>query len=227
MRSLKTKVRKTKTKKIKSDLSQTEVKFISSILIPLLFFLGSLYANYLAITYATLGIGNSTTDILLDNLPVINTDMIFSEGALLLVISVIIIFFRRPKTVPFALKSLGLLVYFRSVFITMTHLAPYPDRIMTDLSNFSFLSADADLFFSGHTAVPFMLGLIYWQNKRLRLSYIIASVVAGIAVLLGHLHYSIDVFSAYFIAYGTYIIAQRLFKKDYKRLEQSLLKEGK
>jgi hypothetical protein len=38
----------------------------------------------------------------------------------------------------------------------------------------------------------------------------------GIVVLLGHLHYSIDVLSAFFITYSIYHICELFFKTDKK-----------
>jgi membrane-associated phospholipid phosphatase len=64
--------------------------------------------------------------------------------------------------------------------------------------------------------VPFLLGLIYWDNKILRLIFIATSVVFGTTVLLGHTHYSIDVFAAFFITYSIFHIALYLFKKDWE-----------
>lgn len=40
-------------------------------------------------------------------------------------------------------------------------------------------------------------------------------------VLLGHLHYSIDVFAAFFIVYVIFIIAKRVFKGEYEMLLRS------
>jgi hypothetical protein len=38
----------------------------------------------------------------------------------------------------------------------------------------------------------------------------------GVIVLLSHLHYSIDVFAAFFITYSIYHIALKLFDRDYE-----------
>jgi membrane-associated phospholipid phosphatase len=40
-------------------------------------------------------------------------------------------------------------------------------------------------------------------------------LIGSVAVIVGHLHYSIDVFSAYFIAFGIFEIAKKIFKKEY------------
>ena len=53
----------------------------------------------------------------------------------------------------------------------------------------------ADLFFSGHTGMPFLLALIFWDWRRVRYMFLFISVACAIIVLAG-LHYSIDVCSA-------------------------------
>jgi membrane-associated phospholipid phosphatase len=60
------------------------------------------------------------------------------------------------------------------------------------------------------------MALIFWREKGLRYLFILWSVYMGIVVLLGHLHYSIDVASAYFITYSIFCIAVWLFPKDHK-----------
>jgi len=60
------------------------------------------------------------------------------------------------------------------------------------------------------------MALLFWENKYLKLFFIACSITAAIAVILGHLHYTIDVFSAFFITYGVYYLSRRFFQKDYK-----------
>lgn len=196
--------------------------YIISAIVSFLFLLSGLYINSHAVQFAAKDAGNSTTDILLDNLPVINTDIIFSEGALALVIFVTILLLIKPRAITFTLKSITLLVYTRSLFVIMTHLAPYPGHIITDIDRFRYISSGSDLFFSGHTAIPFMLALVFWKIKSLRLFFIGCSVLGAGAVILGHLHYTIDVFAAYFITYGVFHLARYLFKKDYQLFENYL-----
>lgn len=202
--------------------------FIISAIIGLLFFVASLFANYSAVKYATKEVGNATTDILLDNLPVVNTDIVFSEGALLFVLFVVFLLILEPKTIPLTLKSVALFIFIRAIFVSMTHIAPYPDQITTDLSSLNYISSSsgADLFFSGHTGLPFLMALLFWENKRLKIIFLFSSFLAATAAILGHLHYTIDIFSAFFITYGIYQISKRFFKKDCK-LFSSGMETGK
>ncbi len=196
--------------------------FAISAMTGFIFFIASLFANYGAVRYAAERVGNATTDILLQNLPVINTDIIFSEGAFLFVVFVIILLALEPKTISFTLKSIALFIFIRAIFVSMTHLAPYPDHIIPDLDALHYLSSGADLFFSGHIGLPFLMALLFWEDKSLRWIFLLSSIVAAIAVIFGHLHYTIDVFSAFFIAYGIYHIAQKAFSKDYKLFAHGL-----
>jgi PAP2 superfamily C-terminal len=199
----------------------SEAQYIRSLVLSLIFFFGSLYINAQAVIFTTKNVGNYTTDILLDHLPVVNTDIIFSQGALLLVLFTFFLLFTRPRTAAFTLKTIGLLIITRSIFVSMTHIAPYPDHIVPAMDQYAFVTSGADLFFSGHTAIPYMLALIFWRAPYLRVFYMGCSVIAALAVLLGHLHYTIDVFAAYFITHGVYQIARSWFYKDFKRFEKA------
>lgn len=183
----------------------------------ILFLIASLFFNYLALSYSIKMVGNSTTDILLDNLPVINTDIIFSEGALFFVLFLFSLFIFSPKILPFTLKTIALFVFIRSAFVAMTHLGIPVDHISTQFDSFRFIgNSGADEFFSGHTGLPFLMSLIFWNNRTLRILFFSFSIIAGAAVLLGHLHYTIDVFAAFFISYSIYHIALKTFKQDHQ-----------
>jgi hypothetical protein len=58
------------------------------------------------------------------------------------------------------------------------------------------------------------MALLYWDKRWVRAAFIATSVVLGVVVLLGHLHYSIDVLSAFYISYGVYRMSRRLFPAD-------------
>jgi membrane-associated phospholipid phosphatase len=80
---------------------------------------------------------------------------------------------------------------------------------------YHLVTFQGNFFYSGHTAFPFLLALIFWDNKYLRYLFLILTVFFGVSVLLAHVHYSIDVFAAPFIVYGMYVITAKLFPRDY------------
>ncbi len=190
--------------------------FLISVATSFLFLAASVLLNHFTSIYATGMASNAVNDILLSNLPVFNVDFIVNEGIILFVSFVVFMLFLDPKKIPFTLKSIAIFYITRSLFVTMTHLGPFPERSYLDPTDLLYsLNFGGDYFFSGHTGLPFLIALIFWQNKQIRWASIGASIFFGVSVILGHLHYSIDVFSAFFITYGIFHIAQKLFASDF------------
>jgi len=181
----------------------------------------SLTINHFTGLYANLKAGNYVNDILLDNLPVMDVDGLLNYGVELFFMFVMYCVIIEPKRAPFTLKSVALFYLIRSVSITLTHLGPYPVITPIDPSNLlSTLISGNDFFFSAHTGIPFLIALIFWDEKPIRYIAIVASIIFGSAVILGHLHYSIDVFAAFFITYTIFHIAIKLFPREYKLSEE-------
>lgn len=201
----------------KHKLYWSQKFFVRNVLIGMAFVVIVLFINQRANFYAMAHASNYVADILLDNLPVMNVQWIFSEGAMLFLFILAAILLYEPKYLPFALKSIAVFFLVRSLFIILTHTAPYPKEIHINPTDYiARLSSGYDLFFSAHTGMPFLMGFIFWRLKRLRYFFFACSIIGGTVVLLGHLHYSIDVFSALFISFGVFHICKNLFKKDYQ-----------
>jgi hypothetical protein len=197
----------------------TKKHLLVEVALGLLFLAIGIFATYYANIYTTVHASNAVTDIILDNIPVVNVDFVFNEGALIFYAVVALIVFYEPRRIPFVLKSIALFILIRSVFMVLTHIGPPPYHSYLDPQDLTFkLSSGDDLFFSAHTGMPFMLAFVFWEKKYLRYFFFVCSAIGATAVLLGHLHYSIDVFSAFFIAFGIFCIAKEIFKKDYELL---------
>lgn len=194
----------------------TDKYFTRSAIFGALLFLISLYLNSLASRYALRSASSSVNDIILDNVPIMNVNEIVTTGAFLFFIFTTVMALLNPRKLPFLLKSAALFVVIRSAFITFTHLGPLPHSYIDNADFFSSYNIGADYFFSGHTGLPYLVALVFWNNKPVRYISLAASVTLGTAVLLGHLHYSIDVFAAFFITYTIFIIAQKFFFQDYQ-----------
>jgi len=188
--------------------------FLLSFFGALIFFAASLIINFYAGIYATESASNAVTDIVLSNTRVFDVDGLFVYGTIFFWVFVLVLGFLRPQRLPFILKSIALFVLVRSVFISMTHIGPYPSHLIVDSNIMNWFAFAGDLFFSGHTGLPFLMALAFWEDRLLRSFFIAMAVIFGIIVLVAHLHYTIDVLAAFFITYTIYHIAETLFKKD-------------
>ena len=211
----------------------TKPSFLLALSSSLALFAASLVINYHAALYAQERVSSSVTDIILSNFPVINVDIFFVYGPIIFWAIIAGFCIHDPRKIPFILKSVALFIITRSLFITLTHIGPFPDQIHLDgsgtgifhivysISNFFFLSTGNDLFFSGHTGLPFLMTLIFWHHTPMRIFCFLSALFFGIIVLLGHFHYTIDVLSAFFITYTIFHISERLFPRDQKMFVES------
>lgn len=152
------------------------------------------------------------SDIFIDNIPPIDLGLIFVYGWLTIVLFLFCYpLFFKVKKLHEVISNFSLIIIVRSLFITLTHLKTPLDAVAVNFPGIlNPLVFQNDLFFSGHTAIPF-LGFLIFKEKKIRYFFLIMSVVMAITVLLMHQHYTIDVLSAYFITYGTFIIGKALF----------------
>jgi len=122
---------------------------------------------------------------------------------------------------PFALKATALFLLVRAVFVALTHMAPSPIDPQKAAPFFNSIFYGSDLFFSGHTGLPFLAALAFWHIPQWRMFYLALTGFFGSIVLLGHYHYSIDVLAALFITHGVFQISCWLFGRDYALFRSS------
>ncbi|MCG6912614.1 sphingomyelin synthase family protein [bacterium BMS3Abin03] len=129
-------------------------------------------------------------------------------------ISAIIYFSTKPDLLFTALQSYAILIIIRMVVMFVTPFNPPADSIiLNDPFVQLFGSGEIltkDLFFSGHTATLFLLYLIA-DKKYLKFTYLIFTIIVGLAVLLQHVHYTIDVIAAPFFSYTSFRLV-KIFK---------------
>ncbi len=201
----------------KHKFQWSQKSFLFSALLAFLFLALSLSINYAAGNYATKVASNGVTDIILDNVPVMDMDGIYIYGSLLFGLFMAILLIKEPKQIPFIIKSAALFYLIRAVFLSLTHIGPILQQAPpVSGALYRNLVFGADYFFSGHTGLPFLMALSFWSNKHLRNIFLATSFIFGASALLGHYHYSIDVFAAFFITYSIFHITKWLFAKDYK-----------
>lgn len=180
-------------------------KYVLDFIKSLCFFNLAILVNYFAVRLATKNAGPALNDIFFNYLPHLDTSFIDANGAyfLYLLTFVLIIFYQKKAN--FLIRSLSVLILVRTFFINLTFLG-IPEGVEQTRT---FFTQGGDLFFSGHVALPFMVALVYWDNKILRSLYLGFTFVMATEVLLGRFHYSIDVFGALFITYGVYSFCKK------------------
>ena len=120
---------------------------------------------------------------------------------------------KNPKRLMFAIQLYTLMVFVRIVAMFLLPLEPPATMIILNDPLVEFFGTGQtltkDLFFSGHTATLFILFLVS-EKKIIKIVFLISTIAVAIAVLLQHVHYSIDVFAAVFFTYACYKLLIKL-----------------
>lgn len=188
-------------------------------------FVAEHFANVYALIYLERPTSVYVGDLLLDNLPVVDLSFVIVEIAMIaIVLGVAFLIYVRPRYLLFTLKTVALFIAIRALFISLTHVGIYPNSIGLGTGFFdaiySYLNFQMGFFFSGHTGIPFLTALIFWNKPFERNVFLVLSFVLAVSVLLAHTHYSIDVLAAPFMAFGIFNIAKYLFPRDYELTEK-------
>ncbi len=195
-------------------------RYVADLLISLAAFgfLGGYYFKVVLKTYLAELPNNPVPDAFLNWLPSIGsrladvlnffaTNYIYVFGSVFLVYCIA----KIPEKIPFILKTIFILYFSKFIILPTTNLT-YP----ADAIHESWDTIYNDLFFSGHTAFPFLLYLITRNStKYLKYFFLLSTLIEASTVLLMHIHYTIDVYAAPFIAYGVFAIAKNVFKNNY------------
>jgi hypothetical protein len=201
-------------RRYRHHFSRSDFRFAA--LVSVVGFVAASVVSFYAIRYATEHASSPVTDLVLSNVRAYDVDALFALGTIFLFVFAALLLLAHPKRIPYALNTMALFYFIRSTLVTLTHIGPFPVQTPeadwgTLLNHFLFSS---DLFFSGHVGVTFLLALVFWEERILRHIFLTWSVFFSAVVLLGHLHYSIDVVSAYFITYTIFCISKWLFPKS-------------
>ncbi len=167
--------------------------------------------------------GVTAPDLILGHIPTLDLNLIYIYGIVIIVVILLLYpLFFRVNEFHEVLSQFSLLVAIRGIFTIFTHLALPAGAIALDVPRaLFFLDFKNDFFFSGHTAVPF-LGFLLFKKDKIRYFFLACSIIMAMVVLLMHIHYTIDVLSAFFITYGSYKIGRRFFDKINAYLKREL-----
>ncbi len=132
----------------------------------LLLLVASFFVNFYAGIYASEKASNSVTDLILNHIRVFDVDGFYVYGFFIFCVFVGSLCAFEPKRIPFFAKTVALFIITRSVFISLTHIGPFPSQLNIDSILFSKFSFTADLFFSAHTGLPFLMALLFWACQQ-------------------------------------------------------------
>jgi len=163
--------------------------------------LGGILMLFLAL-FVTLAMGAfndkiqyiSVGDFILDRFPTYDLSVLFDFGNFLLPLFIFLyaVFFESEK-LPFALKTYGLLYLIRACFMVLTHIGPptgffYEDIFISGADPIRTFLFKNDLFFSGHTSVPFLAFLLFRKYNIFRGIMALMTILMAITVLGMHVH---------------------------------------
>lgn len=119
----------------------------------------------------------------------------------------------KPEKLLFTIQLYTLMVVIRIISMWLLPLNPPEKMILLNDPFVEFFGTGKtltkDLFFSGHTATLFILFLTA-DDRLFRGIFLLSTILVAISVLMQHVHYSIDVFSAIFFTYACYQILKSL-----------------
>ncbi|MBI5211374.1 MAG: hypothetical protein HY927_15475 [Elusimicrobia bacterium] len=191
--------------------------------------LGAICVNYYAGKLADVQgeLARPLPDLLLRHLPLVDMRIVFVWGFALFLAWVFAagFWFERHRAAHI-LWLYALLILLRSFFIILTPmhvpkgaLLAHEGWVYQNVGR--YLNFKHDLFFSAHTAMPY-LGYLVFRERWVGWTFLGLSVLMAMTVLCSRLHYSIDVFAAYFITYAVYRLERRWFRRPYRRLRHAI-----
>lgn len=122
----------------------------------------------------------------------------------------------KPMLLLIAITTYAIMIFFRIIAMYLLPLDP-PVLMIALYDPFVGLfekgtTLTRDLFFSGHTAIMFILYLVS-KNKKIKSFFLVATIAIAGLVLLQHVHYTVDVFVAFFAAFAAYSIAVKIIRQ--------------
>lgn len=159
------------------------------------------------------GIHSAVGDTLFLIVPRLDLSYLYLGGIWgIIVFCAIYCLWKIPEKIPQALLALALFFFIRGICIAATDIGVPTDHIVPHIEGIPVIHFFRnDLFFSGHTGIPFLVALFIWKDVLWRNVFLGISVLMAFTVISMRLHYSIDIIGAYFITYGINHIAGYLY----------------
>lgn len=152
------------------------------------------------------------SDLILDNLPVMDLSLVY-DIVCLIPIFLVFVYIGHKKDynrIPFILLMVGIFYIVRGVFIVLTPFGNPPMFGGSDPLFNGFSKYELGVYPSGHAGNVFMLFLLVKDSVYKRM-ILICLIIVIIALLLSHGHYSIDIFSGIFFSYAIRALGMKYF----------------
>lgn len=150
------------------------------------------------------------SDLILDNLPVIDVALIYDLAALLPIFLYIIYIAHRKdyNRIPFSLLMIGIVYIVRGVFIVLTPFGNPPMFNGSDPLFHGFANYELGVYPSGHVGIVVILLLLVKDNIY-KWMMGICLIIVILALFMAHGHYSIDILSGIFFAYAIHSFGEK------------------
>lgn len=168
--------------------------------------------------------GHTLPDPLLDHLPAIDVSVPLFVLLYAVLAVAIIALSRHPVLFLRTAQAYVLLLLLRMLSMTLLTLEAPPGWLpLQDPISTLFYPGQQpfrkDLFFSGHTATVFLFHLAApWKPGRWLL--LLATLLVGLAVLVQHVHWTVDVLAAPFFAMFAWWVAGHTLDRSLGRVQQ-------
>jgi len=186
--------------------------------IGLLFLIAGAALNFASQTYLHNYMSEGKTlpmlsDLILDNLPVIDLSLVYDLFCLgfLLVVAVYIVHKKDYNRLPYMLLLCGIFYIVRGIFIVLTPFGNPPEFLGSDPFFNGFSKFELGVYPSGHVGNSFLLFLLV-NDKTYKYILSFCLLVIIFALFLSHGHYSIDILSGFFFAYAIKAFADKYLK---------------
>jgi len=143
------------------------------------------------------------SDLILDNLPVLDVSLLYDIFCIVIFATVAIYIIHRKDydRIPFILLLCGIFFIVRGIFIVLTPFGNPPEFNGSDALFNGFSKYELGVYPSGHVGNSFLLLLLVNDIKYRRIMWIWLTVII-LSLFLAHGHYSIDILSGIFFAYA-------------------------
>jgi len=150
------------------------------------------------------------SDMILDNLPVIDLSLIYDLFSLfiLVIIGIYIILKKEHHRLPYFL-ILGYFLCNQGIFIVLTPFGNPPEFNGSDLCSTVSQNMSLGVYPSGHAGNAFLL-LLLVNDKIYKWMLAFCLIVITVSLFLAHSHYSIDILSGFSLAYAIKLLVTNI-----------------